>query len=121
MSNKNQASRSHPEDSLGSHSKVSQTPVPANSQTGTTSTNVHESRDVSAKTKSKPAHLTSWHNLPGEHEESLRRGAFPNRNQGEVKESAGAAARARQQMRGKLIHGDGTSDARPGKRVARIG
>src|ERR1700724_1269113 len=101
MSNKNQASKSHPEDTLGSHSKKSQTPVPANSQSGTTSRDIHESRDVTQKTKPTPAHVGPW-KVPGEERESLREGAFRNRQHpGDAKEIPNAAARARRAIHGK--------------------
>jgi hypothetical protein len=124
MSKSTQASRSHPEDSRGEHSKASQKPSPANSQPGTTSTNVHESRDVVEKTKPTPAHVGP-HKQSGQERDSL------NQNQAnrvrrpvpaDAKEVVGAAARARQEVHGKLVHSDGTSQATPSKKqVARIG
>jgi len=120
---KTQASRSHPEDSRGEHSKASQKPSPANSQPGTTSTNVHESRDVVQKKKPTPAHLTHFHDLKGEHEETKDSSRFTNRKQGDVKEIAGAAAKARRAgPHGSVIHADGSSQAASNKHnVAKIG
>jgi len=76
---KTQASRSHPEDSRGEHSKASQRPVKAHEYNGDrTSLDINEARDKTAKKKPEAAHVGPW-NIPGEHEESLRKGAFPNR------------------------------------------
>jgi hypothetical protein len=124
MSNKNQGSRSDVNDSLGHTSKDRQRPIPANSQPGTTSTNVHESRDVVQKEKPTPAHLTHFHDLQGEHKESLREGAFPNRKHpGDAKEVPNGATRARRTgPHGHVIHADGSSQAQPNKhRIAKIG
>src|SRR5258708_7181918 len=121
---KTQASKSHPEDSRGEHSKASQKPSPANSQPGTTSTNVHESRDVVQKTKPTPAHLTRFHDLKGEHEETKDASRFTNRKHpGDAKEISNGAAKARNAgPHGNVIHADGTSQASPSKKqVAKIG
>jgi hypothetical protein len=122
---KTQASRSHPEDSRGEHSKASQKPSPANSQPGKTSTNVHESRDVVQKTKPTPAHVGP-HKQPGQERDSLNQ-AQANRVSrpvpGDAKEVPGGAAKARNAgPHGSVIHADGSSQATPSKKqVARIG
>src|SRR5689334_539455 len=120
MSKSTQASRSHPEDSRGEHSKASQKPTPAHSSVRE-SIDVDEAKGGVKKVHRVPAHLTHFHDLQDEHKETLREGAFPNRKAGVAREVAGAAARARRELRGKLVHADGSSDATSGKKVARIG
>jgi hypothetical protein len=117
-----QASKSHTEDALGGHSKRSQTPVPANSKPGTTSTNIDEALGGVAKVKGTAPHVGPW-NTPNEERESLRENAFPNRKApADAREVAGAAARARRLTHGKLIHADGSTQASPNKHhVAKIG
>ena len=78
---KGQASRSSVNDSLGHTAKDVQRPVtPAHQYGGDrTSSDPCESRDRTPKRKPQPAHQTHFHDLKGEHEETLRKGAFPNR------------------------------------------
>ena len=77
---KTQASKSHCDDALGGISKQSQRPEPAHQYAGQrTSLDVDEAKKQNSKKKPEPAHLTHFHDLKGEHEESLRKGAFPNR------------------------------------------
>ena len=125
MSTNSKASRSHPEDALGAHSKASQRPMPANSQPGTTSTNVHEARDVVQKRKPTPAHVGP-HNQPGQERDSLNERQIKRVSRpvpADAQEVPGAAARARRAgPHGKVIHADGTSQATPSKKqVAKIG
>jgi len=109
------ASKSHVDDAKGGHSKESQRPEPAHQYSGPRpSTNTEEAFGGVPKNKPAAAHVGPW-NIPGEHEETLRRGAFPNRKQGEVKEVPNAASKARKATFGKLIHADGTSQATPSR------
>ena len=81
---------------------------------------VDETKGGVSKKKAAPAHVGQW-NIPGEHEETLRKGAFPNREAGVVKESGPKRVQAaRQETHGKLINADGTSQATPGTKVARL-
>ena len=124
QASKSQASRSHPEDALGAHSKASQRPVPANSQPGTTSTNIHEARDVVQKKKPTPAHVGPQ-NQPGQERDSLNEGQINRVSRSvpqDAKEVPGGARKARNAGYGSVIHADGSSQAAPNRHnVAKIG
>jgi hypothetical protein len=126
MNTKSQASRSHPEDALGKqqHTKASQRPAPANSQPGTTSNNVHESRDVILKKTPIPAHVGPQ-NQPGQERDSLNETQINRVGRpvpGDAKETPNGAAKARRATYGRVIHADGSSQAQPNThRVAKIG
>ncbi len=77
---KNVASKSHVDDAKGGHPKQGQRPEPAHQYTGQrTSLNIDEAKGGGIKkVKPEPGHVGQW-NIPGEHEETLRKGAFPNR------------------------------------------
>ena len=119
MSTKSQALRSHPEDSRGEHSKASQKASPSNSQHGTTSTNVHESRDVIEKTKPSPAHVGP-HKQQGQERDSLNQSQanrVPRPVPGDAREVLNGAAKARRSgPHGSVVHTDGTSQATPSKK-----
>jgi len=124
---KNQASRSDVHDSMPNvytvPSKESQRPEPANSTTRD-NINVDESKGGVKKRKATPAHLTHFHDLKGEHEETKDSSRFTNRkNPGDAKEISHGAAKARNAgPHGNVIHADGTSQASPSKKqVAKIG
>jgi len=51
------SSKSHPEDSLGRHSKASQKPDNSHISSGTTSTNVEETKGGVKKVRPTPAHV----------------------------------------------------------------
>ena len=118
-------SKSHVDDAKGGHSKQSQRPEPAHQYAGQrTSLDVDEAKQRTSKKKPEPAHLTHFHDLKGEHEETLRAGAFPNRKHpGDAKEVPGGAAKARRAgPHGHQVDTNGDNDATPKKRhVARIG
>ena|SRR5258708_37608272 len=121
---KTQASKSDPRDALGGTDKNKQKPENAHVYKGQrTSLDPCESRDRTPKKKPEAAHVGPW-NIPGEHEETLRKGAFPNRKApGDAKEVPGGAAKARRAgPHGSQINSSSDNNAAPKKRhTARIG
>ena len=122
---KNQASRSHPEESMpgvyGTRSKESLKPAPAH-ESVRDNIDVDESKGGVGKKKAAPAHVGPQ-NQPGQERDSLNEKQINRVSRpvpGDAKEVPGAAARARQETHGKLINADGTSQATPGTKVARL-
>src|SRR4029077_7778220 len=123
---KNQASRSDVHDSMPNvydvPSKDGQRPSPAHISVRD-NIDVDESKGGESKKKNE-AKRTHFHDLPGEHEETLRKGAFQNRKHpGDAKEVPNGAARARKAgPHGAQIDASGDNNAAQKKRrVARIG
>jgi hypothetical protein len=123
MSKNEVASRSHPEDSRGEHSKASQKPSPANASVRD-NIDIDEAKGGVKKVVATPAHVGPQ-NQPGQERDALNESQINRVSRPvpqDAKEVPGGAAKARRAgPHGKQIHADGSNDATSGKSVARIG
>ena len=99
-----QASKSHPEDTLGGKSKASQKPSPAHQQSGTTSTNVDETKGGVKKVKPAPANVGHANPHPKQEGDGVHSGVKTAVNRSQ--EAVGVASATRvQQARSAGPHG----------------
>ncbi len=114
-----QASKSHPEDSRGGHSKASQKPAPANSQPGTTSTNIDETKGGANKVKPKSVHVGHANVHPEQEGSGKHNGVATEKNRAAEAAKPSAAGRVAQALaagaHGKQKNADGSSFAEPRK------
>ena len=120
-----QASKSHPEDSRGGHSKASQKPEPGNSQPGTTSTNIDETKGGVNKVRPKPAHVGHANPHPKQEQDGVHNGVPVQKNRAAEAAKPSAAGRVAQTLatgpHGKQKNADGSSFAEPRKHPSTSG